>query len=351
MKNYILKKSQVFIIFFLFIGLIFIPLSNYSTLSKRIINEHQIEKEKLCEISENNGSLSGYVFDPLMNPINDALIRVHFHGTYEEDYSDEDGFYHVTNIPICYCMKNCTCSKEGYKTEWVLLGITENTTYDFMLYPIDVYPILDGNQCGGWWNSPVTVSFVFDPEEVAEIWYNYHGWHLYTEPFIVDENDTIHIDYYWINYEGEQSPKATIILEIDQVPPDLYIEWEVYKEMGKWYLKFILTANDYLSGMAPYLEFYINDLLQNTYYTSWPSIEIDLLWNKDYKKIIFGFGCSDNACNFIIEKVNGSEIESVTSVQNMNFQKSFNTIFFKILKIFPNTFYFSLKFFKYVANF
>jgi hypothetical protein len=87
----------------------------------------------ILKTTGNDGSLLGYVNDTSGNPIEGALIRVHFHGTYEEDYSDEDGFYHVFNIPICYCMKNATCSKEGYKTEWELLSIAENTTYDFIL--------------------------------------------------------------------------------------------------------------------------------------------------------------------------------------------------------------------------
>jgi len=87
----------------------------------------------LTPLTQYNGSLSGYVFDTGMNPIEEALVRVHFHGTYREDYSDSMGYYHVINIPICYCLKNATCSKEGYKTEWVLLGIVENTTYDFVL--------------------------------------------------------------------------------------------------------------------------------------------------------------------------------------------------------------------------
>ena len=88
----------------------------------------------------NNGTLSGYVNDTSGNPIEEALVRVHFHGTYEEDYSDSTGYYHVTNIPICYCLKNATCSKEDYKTEWVLLSIAENTTYDFVLNSINNPP-------------------------------------------------------------------------------------------------------------------------------------------------------------------------------------------------------------------
>ena len=87
-----------------------------------------------------DGSLLGYVNDTSGNPIEEALVRVHFHGTYEEDYSDSTGFYHVTNIPICYCLKNATCSKEWYKTDWVLLGIVENTTYDFVLTSGNIPP-------------------------------------------------------------------------------------------------------------------------------------------------------------------------------------------------------------------
>ena len=87
----------------------------------------------ILKTTGNDGSLLGYVNDLSGNPIEGALIRVHFHGTYEENYSDEDGYYHVFNIPICYCMKNATCSKEGYKTEWELLSIAENTTHDFVL--------------------------------------------------------------------------------------------------------------------------------------------------------------------------------------------------------------------------
>jgi hypothetical protein len=82
------------------------------------------------------GTLSGYVTDTAMNPIQGALVRVYFHETYRENYTDATGYYHVIDIPVCYCLKNATCSKEGYIPKWVLLAITENTTYDFFLTPI-----------------------------------------------------------------------------------------------------------------------------------------------------------------------------------------------------------------------
>ncbi|KYK25628.1 hypothetical protein AYK25_04970 [Thermoplasmatales archaeon SM1-50] len=84
-------------------------------------------------IPMNNGTLSGYVTDTAMNPIEGARVRVYFHNTSRENYSDATGYYHVTDIPICNCTKNATCSKEGYYTAWVYLSIWENTTYNFTL--------------------------------------------------------------------------------------------------------------------------------------------------------------------------------------------------------------------------
>jgi hypothetical protein len=85
------------------------------------------------------GSLSGFVNDTAMNPIKGALVRVYFHGTYEEDYTNCSGYYNVTDIPLCWCMKNCTASKKGYVTSWVLLSIGGNDSYDFVLQKENSY--------------------------------------------------------------------------------------------------------------------------------------------------------------------------------------------------------------------
>jgi len=114
------KKGLVIGIVIMFIGISVVP-------STGKINR------SICQASINYGSLSGYVNDISDNPIEGALVRVYFHETFEEAYSDEDGYYFVDSIPICYCYKNATCSKEGYKTEWVLLAIYENTKHDFVL--------------------------------------------------------------------------------------------------------------------------------------------------------------------------------------------------------------------------
>jgi hypothetical protein len=120
MKNTLFRKGLVVGIIILFFGVSVVPSTG------------RIDIE-ILKTSGNDGSLLGLVNDTSGNPIEGALVRVHFHGTYEEDYSDEHGYYHVFNIPICYCMKNATCLKDGYKTEWKLISIAENTTLDFIL--------------------------------------------------------------------------------------------------------------------------------------------------------------------------------------------------------------------------
>ena len=283
----------------------------------------------------NNGTLSGYVNDTSTNPIEGALVRVYFHGTYEENYTDSSGYYHVTNIPICYCMKNCTASKDGYKNEWVLLGIDENTTYDFVLYPLEpCYPVFNGTMgWNGWWVSPVTVSFAFDPEEVAEIWYDYKGWHLYTEPFVVDGQGDVWFEFYWVNYEGEQSSTAICFVEIDQIPPDTYLEYEAYREGWWWFVKFTCDAVDDTCGMNK-TEMYVNNGLHEIITGPGPVYEFIIDWPLPPHPHVFKFVSYDNAGNSAFESMKGSDIESYPYSQSITHQSQ-NMWFLRWLERFP----------------
>lgn len=84
----------------------------------------------------NPGTLSGYVRDPQENPIAGARVKVNFHGTFEEYYTNSTGYYHIVDIPICECLKNVTVTKQGYITKWAEIPIGENTIHDFILSPI-----------------------------------------------------------------------------------------------------------------------------------------------------------------------------------------------------------------------
>ena len=140
MKNNILIWGVILL--FLLSSLIPIASSYSSYETNKVYTIHMDE----------NGTLSGYVKDTSMNPIEGAKVRVYFHGTYEENYTDSSGHYNVTNIPICWCLKNTTASKEGYTIKWVLLAIGENTTYDFILtpFPLDTIYVDDDNTQGPW---------------------------------------------------------------------------------------------------------------------------------------------------------------------------------------------------------
>jgi len=119
-KNKICKKGFVTGIILLLIWI------NFGSSAGKI----NIEKSQTTPFS---GSLLGYVNDTSGSPIEGALVIVFFHDTFRLDFSDEDGFYHVKRIPICFCMKEVVCSKKGYNSERVSLGIVENTVYDFIL--------------------------------------------------------------------------------------------------------------------------------------------------------------------------------------------------------------------------
>jgi parallel beta-helix repeat protein len=127
--RFVLRKWSVVSIILLFVGLAITPSIN----SNKTIFDEMTNPRCSSIHSADSGTLSGYVTDSAMNPIEGARVRVYFHETYREYYSDGTGYYHVTDIPICYCMKNATCSKEGYYPTWVLLSIGENTTHDFVL--------------------------------------------------------------------------------------------------------------------------------------------------------------------------------------------------------------------------
>ena len=141
MLNNLFRKVLTFSVIFFFVGAGIAPITNGNNGITRgikagdfILNNISSEFDVPQLITSiNNGSLSGYVTDTLMNPVEGARVRVSFHETYVENYSDSSGYYHVTNIPICGCFKNATASKEGYKLEWILLSFDDKTTYIFVL--------------------------------------------------------------------------------------------------------------------------------------------------------------------------------------------------------------------------
>lgn len=116
----------------LLLGATIIPSIAQET-QKTLSSSFQGDRTQASPPSMNPGTLSGYVTDSAMNPIEGAKIRISFHDTFQENYSDTTGYYHITDIPLCNCTKNTTCFKQGYQLVWVSLSIWEESTYDFVL--------------------------------------------------------------------------------------------------------------------------------------------------------------------------------------------------------------------------
>lgn len=129
-----MKKLLVTGIIFLFIGVVVAPRIN----ANMPMPDDVTSGTHVSNFGAELGTLSGYVTDSELNPIERARVRVYFHNTSRENYSDANGYFHVTDITICNCTKNATCSKEGFTPVWVYLSICENTTYDFVLTPYNM---------------------------------------------------------------------------------------------------------------------------------------------------------------------------------------------------------------------
>lgn len=244
------------------------------------------------------GTLSGYVRDTSMNPIPGARVRVSFHETYEENYSDSSGYYHVTNIPICYCIKNATCSKAGYQNESVWLVIVENTTHDFILTNLNqtCYPVFNGTLgTNGWYISCVNVSFVINGD-IDELYYrmDYEEWDLYTVPFAICENGE-HTFYWHYFSNGNMSDIFQMPLLIDRSIPLLNVSTERLS-MNK--IQITVNTTDDTSGINR-VDFYQDSIFQYTDTTA-PYVVIMISFGIHRVKVVtYDYAGNSAQSNFI----------------------------------------------------
>jgi hypothetical protein len=80
------------------------------------------------------GIITGVVIDAETNdPIPDALMTLKYHGLIRTEHTDSDGWYTFTEVPICFCLKNISASKEGYESQYKLVAVYEITYANFSL--------------------------------------------------------------------------------------------------------------------------------------------------------------------------------------------------------------------------
>ena len=84
------------------------------------------------------GTITGIVRDAETNyPIPNALMTLEYHDTVRTGLTDSKGQYTFTNVPLCFCMKNVSASKDGYENQYKLVAVYKITYVDFSLEPIE----------------------------------------------------------------------------------------------------------------------------------------------------------------------------------------------------------------------
>jgi hypothetical protein len=94
--------------------------------------------ERTTITNEDTASISGFIYDIEINPINEVKVSLSCGEEYYECYSDENGYYQKENLPLLFCIWNITVFKLGYKTAYVDMPITQNSKYNFTLTPLNL---------------------------------------------------------------------------------------------------------------------------------------------------------------------------------------------------------------------
>ncbi len=120
------------------------------------------------------------------------------------------------------------------------------------------YPVLNGTMgYNGFFISPVQVSFVYN-EEVVVIQYNCgDGIQNYTEPFVISQQGSIYVIYWFLDTNGSWSLPHTISMNIDTTPPVLLVDLV----LGIHSITVTASTMDEISGVLG-VEFYFMDVLQ-----------------------------------------------------------------------------------------
>jgi len=98
------------------------------------------------QVPHDEGTVSGTVTDAdTGEPIEGALVVINHEGAIKETFTDEEGKYTLTGIPMCFCLKDIYVSAKGYISQEGSIVVDENTIVDFGLEPEDDEPVVIPN--------------------------------------------------------------------------------------------------------------------------------------------------------------------------------------------------------------
>jgi hypothetical protein len=90
------------------------------------------------EPKEPNNGMYGTIYGTVMGtesklPIKNAKVNLKYHDKIQNTKTNSEGEFKFTNVPICYCLKNLTVTKDDYKTQSKQIPVNESTTVFFFL--------------------------------------------------------------------------------------------------------------------------------------------------------------------------------------------------------------------------
>jgi hypothetical protein len=281
------------------------------------------------------------IYEYITDPENGTLV-------YEDDITDID-----LDVPLggteALVFNDFTFAMEGIYGSYLDLPLEiddypENNLDELIIGVDDTYPDIwienidppepDGDN--GWYISDVEITICAEDPDIAlgipgsgvyKICIRANGgssqcYEVDCVTIIIDwDGDDLPIEFWAIDYVGNEGPHNTITLDMDQTKPDIdFIDWETYKENGSWYVRFTCVAEDALSGMNR-IEMYIDDELHDI--ITWPGpFEFIVKWSKELKSSIFKFVAFDKAGNLAFDIINGSDIKSYSNIYIKQFSKN-----------------------------
>jgi len=89
------------------------------------------------ELPPDDGTLHGIVTDSATGgPIEGALVMLRHEGDEWSCLTDAEGYYELTGIPLCFCLKDVSVSADGYAGLETSLAVSDDTVADFNLEPV-----------------------------------------------------------------------------------------------------------------------------------------------------------------------------------------------------------------------
>lgn len=221
---------------------------------------------------------------------------------------------------------------KGSKYTIPVIESTSKNNSEISLITLNVIGVAGGDN---WYGSDNSFTFTYESDEIKEIFYGIDGnWSLYTGTFNVDKGGDHTLEWYAVDYEGNQSEvDGPFYFKVDKTKPELALVYEVIggNQWSGWELEFTATAFDSMIGMHR-VEFYLNDVLQETVYGSGPTYTWNLCGYNPIVKINFYAIAYDKAGNSVKDSIvqptyNIAKPKSFLNMEN-NYKKNGHQNFF-----------------------